>query len=176
MKLLNIRRSHLSFHKTHLDVYLPHSKTDSMRKGSSVVIAKTDSILCPVHFLKRYLFLANIHREDDVFIFRNIIHCTGTGERKLALVDKPFSYSVCRDELIQVLKALHVDHKSFSLHSFRSGGASAAAASQVPDRLFKAHCRWRSDGCKDGYVEDSLQNRLEVTLEFGFIIGYLVYL
>jgi hypothetical protein len=36
--------------------------------------------------------------------------------------------------------------------SFRSGGATAAAQNDTPDRLFKIHCRWKSDKAKDGYV------------------------
>ena len=39
-------------------------------------------------------------------------------------------------------------------HSFQAGGATAAAAAQVPDRLFKRHGRWRSENAKDGYVKD----------------------
>jgi len=37
----------------------------------------------------------------------------------------------------------------------------------VPDCLFKEHRRWKSDKAKDGYVEDSVENRLSVTKKIG---------
>ena len=55
----------------------------------------------------------------------------------------------------------------FSAHSLRSGGAIAAAIAGVSDRLFKRHGRWRSEELKNGYVEDSLDKRLEVTQHLG---------
>ena len=55
----------------------------------------------------------------------------------------------------------------FSPHSLRAGGATAAAAAGVPDRLFKKHGRWKPDSAKDGYIEDSLAERLSVTQKLG---------
>lgn len=50
----------------------------------------------------------------------------------------------------------------FSLHSLRSGGATAASNNNVPDRLLKVHGRWASDKAKDGYIDDSIQKKLLV--------------
>ena len=41
-----------------------------------------------------------------------------------------------------------LDLKSFSWHSFRSGGASAAANGGISDRMFKRHGRWRSENAR----------------------------
>ena len=49
------------------------------------------------------------------------------------------------------------------MHSFKAGGATAAANAGVPDRLFKRHGRWRSEVAKDGYVKDSVEARLSVS-------------
>jgi pyocin large subunit-like protein len=38
----------------------------------------------------------------------------------------------------------------------RSGGATAAANSDINDRVWKRHGRWKSDSSKDGYVVDSI--------------------
>ena len=43
------------------------------------------------------------------------------------------------------LADLGVQHELFGLHSFRSGGATAASVAAVPERLIKAHGRWVSD-------------------------------
>ena len=57
-----------------------------------------------------------------------------------------------------MLQAVGLDKKQFSLHSLRSGGATAAANAGVPDRCFKRHGCWRSESAKDGYVRDKLES------------------
>ena len=66
-----------------------------------------------------------------------------------------------------MLESIGLDRKRFSLHSLRSGGASAAANAGVPDRHFKRHGRWRSESAKDGYVQDKLEERLSVSKSLG---------
>ena len=77
------------------------------------------------------------------------------------------SYSRCREIFKEALKSVGVDANLFGLHRLRSGGASAAAAVGVPDRLFRKHGRWKTEKAKDGYVKESLQNQLEVSLNLG---------
>ncbi|XP_033729279.1 uncharacterized protein LOC117318361 [Pecten maximus] len=55
---------------------------------------------------------------------------------------------------------IYRDGACFGLHSFRAGGASAAANHGIPDRLFKKHGRWRSETAKDGYVKDDENHTL----------------
>jgi hypothetical protein len=56
-----------------------------------------------------------------------------------------------------------LDQKLFGLHSLRSGGASAATKSGIPDpdRWFKRHDRWLSEN-DDGFAKDKLEDRLRV--------------
>lgn len=49
----------------------------------------------------------------------------------------------------------------------KSGGVTTAAINNVPDRLLKVHGRWRSENAKDGYVLDSINEKLSVTLNLG---------
>ena len=60
-----------------------------------------------------------------------------------------------RELLKKKLEQLGFPSADFSLHSLRAGGATAAAAAGVPDRVFKKHGHWKSESAKDGYVEDS---------------------
>ena len=51
----------------------------------------------------------------------------------------------CSAGCIGLLRDLDQPHQLFGLHSFRSGGATAAAVGGMPERLIKAHGRWVSD-------------------------------
>ena len=63
------------------------------------------------------------------------------------------------------LKSLGYDPNRYGLHSFRAGGATAAAnAPGLNDRLFKRHGRWKSESAKDSYVKE---RRLEVSKKKG---------
>ena len=77
------------------------------------------------------------------------------------------SYTRVREIVLEKLSEFGLDRKQFGLHSLRSGGASTAACAGVPDRLFKRHGRWRSENAKDGYVKDSVENRLSVSKRIG---------
>ena len=77
------------------------------------------------------------------------------------------SYTNLRDEFLAALSPHVNDISKFCLHSLRAGGVSAAANNGVKDRMFKRHGRWVSESAKDGYIKDSLKERLAVTLSLG---------
>lgn len=163
----NLRRCDLNFYDTHMSVFIEKSKTDQLREGRTLVIAKIDSDLCPVENTKVYLSRSEINCDSDEFIFRNMQFYKSSDTYRLRPENKPLSYSNCRDILKKKLKQIGVDCTKFGLHSFRAGGASAAANANVNDRMFKRHGRWVSENAKDGYVSDSLEKRLSVTLNLG---------
>lgn len=72
-----------------------------------------------------------------------------------------------REIFLRALSEVGEEPRKFGLHSLRSGGATAAASADIPDRLFKAHGRWRSETAKDGYVKDNINNILSVSKNLG---------
>ena len=44
--------------KEHIEIFIESSKTDQLRDCAWVVIARTDSPLCPVAMLERYMRMA----------------------------------------------------------------------------------------------------------------------
>ena len=72
------------------------------------------------------------------------------------------SYSRANELLKKELKKEGLDSKQYSVHSLRSGGASAAAALGVPDRLFQRHGGWRSEAAKNNYLKETLDSLLLV--------------
>lgn len=79
-------------------------------------------------------------------------------------VNKKLSYTRARETLLPRLRAVEGAPPNIGLHSLRAGGATAAANSNsVLERCWKRHGRWKSDSAKDGYILDSVENRLKVS-------------
>ena len=82
---------------------------------------------------ERYMARTATPHEDQCFLFRPIQktkHCEelqGTGK---------ISYTCLRDLFRKKLSSLGYNVKDFGLHSLRAGGATAAANTKVPERLF----------------------------------------
>jgi len=93
--------------------------------------------------LSRYCVLANIAPDSTDYLFRPLCFCKSTNTYKLR--QGKLSYSTARETLLSALETLGLNKKHFGLHSLRSGGATAAAAAGVEERLFKKHGRWKSD-------------------------------
>ena len=164
-ELSRLRLCDISLHQEHMELFIESSKTDQLRQGAVVVIARTGTNLCPVAMLERYMAMAALlPGESDSFLFRGITQ-TKNGSK---LREKGgLSYTTVREAVLAKLEAIGLDKRQYGLHSLRAGGASAAANAGVPDRMFKRHGRWRSENAKDGYVKDSLDNRLQVSKKIG---------
>ena len=67
-ELLDIQVKHVSIFKDRAEILLPNSKTDQLREGHIVHIARTDSKTCPVKFLENYLKLTNLSTDQEAYI------------------------------------------------------------------------------------------------------------
>ena len=125
-------------------VTLPCSKTDKFRAGANVYLsANTDEpLLCPVATSNRYfvkLAAAGCDKASLVLM-------------SLSKPGKLTSASSLTRRLRTALQPLVADTNDFTLHSFRSGGATAAAKANVPRSLIATHGRWQSD-CVNNYIK-----------------------
>ena len=73
------------------------SKTDQLRQGDEVVIARSRGSACPVSILQQYLSRLNIDPHSDELIFRQLVKTKSS--YKMVSKDKPISYSTFRDHL-----------------------------------------------------------------------------
>ena len=162
-ELANIKPCDLQLSQSHATIGIPKSKTDQLRQGNEVVIARTGSETCPVTMLEKYIRRAKIDLSSELYLFRPIV-----GSKVQRLRDSgQLTYTRLRELLKTKLEELGYPSTDFGVHSLRAGGATAAVGSGVSDRLFKRHGRWRSETAKDGYVEDSLEQHLLVTEQLG---------
>ena len=160
-ELCSIRTRDVKFNTTYCSIFIESSKTDQLREGAWVNIARTDRDTCPVTALQRYVSVAGLILDDDLPLFRAL------GPSKTSRVrQQGISYTRARELVKEAFKDI-TDVSKISLHSLRSGGASAAANAGIPDRLFKRHGKWTSKNAKDGYVKDNLQGILSVSKSLG---------
>ena len=154
--------NHLTFDKIHFEgsyvaLFLEKRKNDQFREGSWVFISSSEVQPCPVAVVKR--FVAQGQHKAGSKLFRRVQH-TRNGWK---LKQQGMSYSRANELLKKELKKEGLDSKQYSVHSLRSGGASAAAALGVPDRLFQRHGGWRSEAAKNNYLKETLDSLLLVT-------------
>lgn len=159
-EVIKLQCNDIQFLPDHMKVRIQSSKTDQYRKGDKVMIARSEAPTCPVKMLEKYCSLADIKLDSTERLFRGIIK-TKTSEklRKSGAI----SYTRLRELIKAKIRQLGYDEKCFGVHSFRAGGATAAANAHVPDRLFKRHGRWRSEAAKDGYIQDTDEDMLQVS-------------
>ena len=135
-ELVNVRVRDLVFSESHVAVRIPSRKTDCSCKGVEVVISKTGTKTCPVYHCDRYLEQpeqGGLYQLPDNFTFRRLQY---TKKVFLCVLKKvPMSYASERDHLEHYLKSSGLNRKLYGLHSFRSGGATAAAKNGVCERL-----------------------------------------
>ena len=162
-ELANIRCCDLQLSPRCVTIKIPKSKTDQLRQGNEVLVARTGSDTYPVAMLEQYLKRGHIDFSSQLFLFRPII---GSKVEKLRNAGR-LTYTRLRELLKSKLDELGYSSAVFGVHSLRAGGATAVAGSGLPDRLFKKHGRWRSETAKDGYIEDPLEQRLLVTEQLG---------
>jgi len=165
-ELVSLKRCDITFFEDCAKINIVESKTDQLCKGKQVTICKTNSDLCPVFYLQKYILVANIQDISREFLFRNIKHCKKMNT-DILVGSKQMSYSRAREILHDKLREIGLDPNVYGLHSFRSGGATAAANSGVSDRLLKKHGRWKTDNAKDRYVRDSDETQKIVSSHLG---------
>jgi integrase len=160
-ELSKIKVGHVTFHSTHVDIRVEHAKNDQLREGNTVSIARLSSVACPVGLLEFYIKFSKNEGIADNYMFRRVIIQKGC--KSLYSKNVPVTYSSVRDMVKNKAIQIGLDPKKFCTHSMRAGGASAAANAGVNDRLFQRHGRWASVSAKDGYIKDSIQQKLSVT-------------
>ena len=107
-----------------LQVRLEKSKTDPFRFGCELKVWATGGKLCAVRALKHFVKL-HPFKQGPLFTFRDGSFLT-------------------RSRLESVVKAALPD-VNLNTHSFRIGGASAAAAAGIPDSTIQVMGRWASN-------------------------------
>ena len=170
-ELANIRPCDLSVDPDHLVIRIPRGKTDQLRQGSKVAIARTFTETCPVAMLESYICRGGIQMVSDKNLYRPIVN----GKVQKLRKEGGLTYSRMRELLKEKLQELGFSSTEFSLHSLRAGGATAAAGAGVLDRIFKRHGRWKTENAKDGVRRGCIRETAIGFLQLGFITVSFCY-
>ncbi|GAQ81891.1 hypothetical protein KFL_000940010, partial [Klebsormidium nitens] len=161
--LVAVRWQDIKFLPSHAELFVPESKTDQYRQGDSVFIARLGGQFCPVGLIERLLQVGQYRLFGPGSLIRSSLVCPPTQRLK----SNAPCYSTVLSWFKEAASLLGLNPEFYGTHSGRRGGATGAAAREVPDRVFKRHGRWRSDRAKDLYVRETLQARLSTTRNLG---------
>ena len=73
-ELTRIKETDIVICPQHVEIFIESSKTDQLRDGAWVVIARTKSSLCPVAMLERYMQAADMAVPQDRCLFRALVN------------------------------------------------------------------------------------------------------
>ena len=120
---------HIKFYPNHVELYIPHSKTDQQGYGHIIVVPSSNKDICPVRALKQYNC---IRPKFQGSFFR---HVNGV--------------PVTRYQFTKVLKTAlshcNMAPGRFTSHSFRIGAATSAALAGWSDSQISECGRWKSN-------------------------------
>ena len=71
-ELVNLRPLDIKIDDNMMRIHIVRSKTDQLRQGDEVIVARTNSATCPVAMLERYLARTKMAWDDQRFLFRLI--------------------------------------------------------------------------------------------------------
>ena len=153
--------SHISSLGNGFKIKIISSKTDKLRAGRDVFLAKTEGTYSTFNLFSRYLSLAKLSLGQNHFVFGPLVSDT---EKGCHVLNQKLSYSSYRLILKSTLESVGVDSKLFGFHSCRSGGATDLASSVTPYELMTAG-RWKDQRSLAHYVDIPQSRRLEWSKE-----------
>jgi len=157
---VSLKRRDIKFDAGHMELFIEKSKTDQFRDGNKVFVASGRTAACPVTLMKNYL--DRISAEQEWFIFRPAYK--GKVTTSLIKKNKKLSYTRARECIKKKLQSVdEARNLNIGLHSFRAGGATAAANNHADERLLQKHGRWSAAASKNRYIKDDVGRSLEVS-------------
>ena len=103
-----------------MKIFIEKSKADIYRNGNWIYIARSNSELCPVATLQRYLNIAKINESSEEFIFRSITSHRNHQHRTLKKKNVLLSYARAKELFLDGVTAVGREREEFSLHSLHS--------------------------------------------------------
>ena len=117
-----------SENNNHVRLHLKHSKTDIKNKGTTILVAAIDLLLCPVKAFLQLWALDPQQPNTPLFSFSG----------------QPFTKDRVHRKLNNLLRSNRIDPRDYTLYSFRKGAAQHAKDSSIQDNQIQALGCWTS--------------------------------
>ena len=129
-----------------MNVHIKESKTDPFCLGHTITVGATNSKICSVQALEKYISLRP-PIGGPLFI-----HASG----------KPLTKQVLTTKTRQLLTLSGFNASNYAGHSYRIGAVTTAAEANLPSWLIKTLGRWSSD-CYERYIKTPMSTLSEVS-------------
>jgi len=156
-----------------MEIFLCKRKNDQFRLGDMVYIGRGTHIAsCPVGMAQALIRRGGFKGKVPLFQGWDGRAARWRGLSGLQLSGKPVTYDQCRVAFFRVVsKATARPERElraqFGTQSCRSGGATVLAH-KVEFRLFQQHGAWASASSAHRYIQDSVEDRVAVSLALGY--------
>lgn len=145
-----------------LVVFVETSKTDLGGEGDCIILEENTAkpLRCIVSWYLLYLEIRGRHASPFLFVPAT------DGVRRSRAAESKLHEALPNARLKIWCRKASLDPSEWSSHSMRHGGATAAAAGGICERLIMAHGRWKST-CVRVYIHESIQSLLTVSRAIG---------
>ena len=161
--LSKLRMGDLFFYEDGVLITFPSSKTDQLGQGQPVFVARIrGSPFCPVLLLKAYTLRIQYEAflQGQLPFLGHLFPAIRCRNGIAVFLGSAFSAQAALKAFRDLLGEMGVQNpKSFSLHSGRRGGATAAAMNGCDFLSIKRQGRWRSDACPQLYIDEANMRR-----------------
>ena len=72
-ELVPLRPCDIEINASMAKIHIRQSKTDQLRRGDEVLLARTGNLTCPVAMLERYMDKADMDKRSSLFLFRAVV-------------------------------------------------------------------------------------------------------
>ena len=159
-ELSNLSCAHISAESDHYKFFIPIAKNDQLRSGRSLFLSKSTDRDSVSRLLDLYLKKANLSLGSNHFLICPLRLDSASGQS--VAIDRPISYTVCREIIKNSVTELGLDPSLYSTHSARAGGATDLAPHTTQLELQTAG-RWNDPRSFNHYVEIPLERRLTMS-------------
>jgi integrase len=161
--LLNVKISDITFSPTHVSVFCPKRKNDSLNRGHSLVLQVSDTVFCPKKLLEKY-----------------VNKLSGGGPRYRGpllpflqqdkVLGKPATYTQIRNVQYGVLAELKLDPKLFGCHSGRRGSCKESKKAGMSERQVQIAGGWSENSSTPEIYNDNHEHSAKFAVSAALVL------
>jgi hypothetical protein len=163
--LLNVEIKNISFTQTHVTVFCPKRKNDSLNRGHSLLMQITVGIFCPMKLLDKYVRRLSGGGPG----YRGPLLPFLKQERVEA---RPASYAQIRNVQFSALTALKLNPKLFGCHSGRRGSCKASKTAGMTERQVQIAGGWSENSSTPEIYDDNHDHAAKFAVSASLVLYF----